>query len=713
MDEIYGIFNQPLQTTKDVVSESESSEESESDEDDDDDEYTSAGESTGKLSTTTSEFGDMTAGDFTIRSSVDTEDRDHKTDDDDDDSQSVNSEWSEFTASKHVPRDSLEEDGSTEDISNSVAVMDDEIDETEEDENDGLITPTSPVSDLSSSAAGFLQAAPDACSIPKNPYRDPHYVAQSRLPFMTPIVEKTETSLGAATALANKDYFDSKTPCRAKGMGTPTKPSSPGNELWSSPFGTDPEDEAPLAKVPQPVLQKKIVILGERQAEEPVKLQPQAKQSAAPKGPIIDDAQCNPVDELIRNNILSQIQPPLSSYEGFCDCSNQVSGRGAEIRKFIKALQKVRGGSDKTTGSVSMPPVLRFDGSHRKYTLKRELGKGAFAPVYLVESEMGGEDVNDENAPAAMGKGAFSVARGHLEAVKMEDPPSVWEFYILQQAKRRLGVSRATESLVRSYEMHLFKDECFLIEQYSDQGTLLDLINIARGDKTTGGVMDEQVAMFFTIELLRTVEALHGKGLLHGDIKADNVLVRLNETSSEDSWSTLYCRDGTHGWSEKGVTLIDFGRGIDMRVFKPEVQFIADWKTTEADCAEMREMRPWTYQIDYHGIAGVVHTLLFGKYIETVAERGSTLGAGQTKTYKVRESLKRYWQTELWSEVFDLMLNPLLHLDGEEGRKLPVLKGMRSCRERMETWLETNSEKGVGLKAQLRRLEVAIKERKR
>jgi checkpoint serine/threonine-protein kinase len=75
--------------------------------------------------------------------------------------------------------------------------------------------------------------------------------------------------------------------------------------------------------------------------------------------------------------------------------------------------------------------------------------------------------------------------------------------------------------------------------------------------------------------------------------------------------------------------------------------------------------------------------------------------------------LKRYWQTELWGEVFDLLLNPLMHLDREEGKKLPVLTGMRELRRKMEDYLEMNCEKGVGLKAQIRRMEAAIRDRKK
>ena len=96
----------------------------------------------------------------------------------------------------------------------------------------------------------------------------------------------------------------------------------------------------------------------------------------------------------------------------------------------------------------------------------------------------------------------------------------------------------------------------------------------------------------------------------------------------ETDWSPTYFASGAHGWASKGLCLIDFGRGIDMKQFVPNVAFIADWKTSEADCAEMRELRPWTYQVDYHGMAGIVHSMLFGKYMETIADRGAALGQG-------------------------------------------------------------------------------------
>ena len=702
MDDIYEIFNQPLKTPGETAAESDIGEESS-----DDDDYTSAGESTGtgRISCANSEFGDdTTAADFTLKTTIDDDeeqDEEGETEADTTDGKSV-SAWSDFTESKHVPkehrRSESDDDSVTSDDDDSFDVITEPENQPNQYDND-LVTPTSPQASSRTLPTRFVPVSLDGYNVPTRPYRDPAQVANNRLPFMTPIVEKTESSIGIATARTQKDYFSAKTPSRSKGASTILEDDG---EPWSSPFqGIIREDVDGSGRAAQLALReaKKSQVLQKKGVD---------AKDVRPKGPIIKDAQCNPVDESIRNVILSQIHPPLSTYDGYTADTEQTYGKGAEIRKYTKAASKMsKNSNDKTATNLALPPTLQFDGTDRTYKIKRELGKGAFAPVYLVESTAVEDDV-DEEKPVQMGKGDFGPKRQALEAVKMEDPPSAWEFYIMRQAERRLGVSRAAESIIHAYEMHVFKDECYLIEEFRDQGTLLDLVNLARAEN---GVMDEQLAMFFTVELFRTVESLHSKGLIHGDLKADNILVRFDTLQREDYWESQYHRDGLNGWSAKGIALIDFGRGIDMKVFRPDVQFIADWNTTEADCAEMRELRPWTYQIDYHGLAGIVHNLLFGKYISTTAERGTALGAGATKTYRIRESLKRYWQTDIWNEVLDLLLNPLMHLEAEEGAKMPVLKGMKSVREKMETYLEGNCEKGVGLKALVRRMEEAVKRR--
>ncbi|KAL9579792.1 MAG: hypothetical protein Q9212_004889, partial [Teloschistes hypoglaucus] len=706
-DDILDIFNQPLRNVGALSNQVDSAGESEFEDDD----YTSAGESTG------------TGAISGVSESGDDEEAASKAVAEHEESACKSaSPWSDFTAGKHVPR--LHEDdehvhgertaGSDD---HDFVFLDDvqSIRNTQEE----LVTPIETETLDSFERPRFVPLPPEDCEPPTRPYRDPSQVAQNRLPFMTPIVEKTESSFGALTIRETKDYFNSKTPSRQHGDGSAACEEI--EDLLCSPF------------------QEIINNAGVNRSKErsPVKARPGRKSNGPVREPTkvisndppIKDTRCNPIDDSIRNAILDHVQPELSSCPGYRDYRPHTCNKASEIRKFIRGLAKTgKGGSEKTTTTLSVPPTLRFGGEHGKsYAIKRELGKGAFAPVYLAQENTNNDDDDDdkEEEQLLLSKSLTSTSplstRKELYAIKCEDPPTPWEFYIMSTVHSRLPPdSRSIASILLPYEMHLFADEGYLVEQYLDQGTLLDLVNIARADSQSG-VLDESIAMFFTVEILRTVEALHSIGILHGDLKADNCLIRLPQIDDKE-WDATYHRDGSNGWSSKGLSLIDMGRGIDMRQFRTETQFIADWKTTKADCAEMREMRPWTYQVDYWGAAGVVHSLLFGKYIEDVAvetaptvnraratpndendhdgnsgegdgeqeeeeEKTLAIKTQREKRYRIREPLKRYWQCELWANLFDLLLNPTKYTeeeDGEGGKMMPVMKGMRRCREGME-----------------------------
>lgn len=655
--------------------------------------------------------GDETDGDYTTdaESTGTTRHVDGETQEDDEDAKSV-SEWSDFSR-KHLMEIGAQ---AGQDERNDTRVSDlIDVGASDENEEEGPTTgelnqqeidPETPEDQLYGTRTSFIPVPPEDYDPPTWPYRDPAEVANNRLPFMTPITERTEVSLELEAERREHLY---KTPCRREEalIELDDEDESSDLEPMSSPIReiVSPPQSAP--KISKALAPKPAVALTKS-----------TKKAVPPKGPIIKDAQCNPVDESVRSEILANIQPPLSSYRGFFDHSSEKYKHGAEIRKVAKESARTSRGCDK-----DMPSAVELDlpDVATTYTVTRELGSGAFAPVYLVENSNPEEADNDENAVAMMGKGAFAVNHRHSwEALKMEKPPTPWEFHMMRVAHSRLGPHhRAAASLSYARELHLYQNEAFLFLPYHPHGTLLDVINLFRGESS--GVMEEQLAMFFTIELLRTTEALHAKSVLHGDIKPDNCLLRLDglvgdhhEHHRTQPLSSQWKSNGSDGWNSRGLTLIDFGRAIDMRNFAPDVQFIADWKTTAQDCAEMREGRPWTWQIDYHGLANTIHSLLFGKYIETIRCDQGGIGSLGGRRYRIRESLKRYWQAELWGDCFDVLLNPNSHIENEDGGKMPVLKSMRGVRQRMERWLEENCERGVGLKAHVGRLEAFAKSRK-
>ena len=690
-DDIYDIFNKPVAN----VQEDEDSDDG--DDYDTDGDYTSGAESTN----TTRHFNvgdELTEVGYDGTEVIDDTEMHDDDNDETSDERSV-SEWSDFSTRRHVPN--VDGDLTTEqDPDHEVSDLIDAGDldhseqpsgETSEQDNltgeydDGMITPNEQESPPRTRTS-FVPVPPEDYEPRTRPFRDPVEAANNRLPFMTPITERTESSLD----IPARDEDPYKTPSRRHDPATPRVSSSPGE--FSSPL-IDIVDSSPSRTPSREVLPHR----------EPV---PKAvgKAPAAQKGPIITDLQCNPVDDAIRAEILANIHPPLASYEGFYDRAEEKYEKGSEIRRFAKAMTKAQKSGDKTNNTIA-GPVIQLPDIQGDYAVKKELGAGAFAPVYLVENTAPDGEAGD-GAPAEVGRSAFAVTHRHaLEALKMEMPPSAWEFYIMRQAHARLGLAdRASASLSYAHEMHLFRDEGFLVLPLHQYGSLLDVVNLFRAEAS--GVMDEQLAMFFTVELLRTVEALHGKGLLHGDLKPDNCLLRLDSAAP---LTASYGPDGEGGWKDRGLTLIDFGRGIDMRAFGPGVSFVADWKTTPQDCAEMREGRPWTWQIDYHGAAGIVYCLLFGRYIETV--RADSGGIGSGRQYRIRESLKRYWQGELWGRCFDMLLNPTAHVDGEEGGRMPLLKGMKGVREEMEAWLVANCERGVGLRGLLGKVEAYARRR--
>ncbi|PHH63694.1 hypothetical protein CDD81_5566 [Ophiocordyceps australis] len=751
-DDIYDIFNAPLKA------EGEQGQEEESAFDDfyeTDDDYTVDGTSrvvvdAGEQDTTDAESNG------TSRFVGDGADEEQQ-DDASLDGPSV-SAWSDFSTLKHIPSLGREDKATTAEDGEEEADVDDaSVDAAAEETSHGLTDQDSQEDVLAEQAPRtrtiYIPLPPEDCEVPTGPYKDAAEAANNRLPFMTPITERTEYSMDVEAEFRKRQ---SKTPSR-EGLDLGSlesrlveiveeqavlKPAVVEEEeqavsklvvveeeeeqAVSKPAVVEEEEEQAVSKLvvveeeeeqaaSKPVVveeeqavSKPVVVEEEEQAaSKPVVVKEQAPlsrralaQSKPAKGPIVTEKQCNPVDDGIRQEILSKTHPPLASCAGFFDHRPGKHEGGAEIRRFAKAMARASKGGDKTPAEIA----VGFEDSATTWRVKREIGAGAYAPVYLVERQ--GEDEADTGTEG----GVCSSRRGRLEALKMEQPPTAWEFHMMRLAQARLGAQdRATASLSVAHELHLYDNEGFLLLPYYAHGTLLDVVNGFRAE--AGGAMDEVLAMWLAVELLRTVEALHAKGVVHGDIKADNCLLRLDSGAAPaSSWRA----DGSNGWAGRGLVLIDFGRAIDMRAFAPQVEFVADWKTGANDCAEMREGRPWTWQIDYYGLAGTLHCLLFGRYMDTL--RCDDGGLGRTgRRYRIRDALKRYWQTQLWADCFDMLLNPVAHAavpGNEERAAMPLLLSMRRVRERMERWLEQNCERGLGLRALLAKVEAQARSRR-
>ncbi|KZT53512.1 hypothetical protein CALCODRAFT_486276 [Calocera cornea HHB12733] len=424
-----------------------------------------------------------------------------------------------------------------------------------------------------------------------------------------------------------------------------------------------------------------------------------------PHGQIMDQTRsppnpCNPFDSQIQSFLLSHL-PPLSANGDFHDLRPATADKMDGLQKHAKKMARKSGNTTTVLAEDRFPIALGKD----SYDVKEKLGEGGFGAVFLAQLEKGEEDEDEELLDE-------DEDEEHLVAIKVEHPCNIWEALVLQRIQAALP-ERLRQSVIRPRSLYAYQDESFLVLDFCQQGTLLDAVNHASiANSSTSNIpgMDELLTMFFSIELLRLVEGMHAAGFIHGDMKIDNCLVRLDDVpGGASAWSSSYSRNGSGGWSHKGIKMIDFGRAIDTRLFPAGQQFIADWPTDERDCVEMRENRPWTYQSDYFGLASIVYCMLFGKYIETI---GVPLEAQPARNhYKIANTLKRYWQCELWSRLFELLLNPCL---ASSDGTLPVTPQLTEIREDMESWLEANCDKaGKSLKGLLKKVELAALGKKR
>lgn len=408
---------------------------------------------------------------------------------------------------------------------------------------------------------------------------------------------------------------------------------------------------------------------------------------------------CNPFDPAILSSLLSRIPSDAQFY----DLRDQSSKQLEALQRFAKKSRKSSGAS---SGGLDLSPyTLTLDG-HR-FMVTEKLGEGGFGTVFkardLGKRTAAEDDDDDDDDDLDMDDDLDDDESSSLVAIKVVRPRSTWEYHVLRRLHSSLSPS-LRRSLVFPHALYAFSDESFLVLDLCPQGMLLNVVNNAAsaGVSQQGACLDELLVMFFSIELIRLVEGMHNAGFIHGDLKIDNCLLRLEEIpGGASAWNALYQPSGEGGWSYKGLKVIDFGRTVDTRLFPSGQQYLTDWATDERDCFELREGRPWTFQTDYFGLAGIIYCMLFGKYIQ--ASSVALVPDSPTKRYKISTPLKRYWQGDIWNRLFDLLLNPCL---AKPNGALPVCDELAVIRKDMEAWLQANCNRSSNtLKGLLKKVE--------
>lgn len=96
------------------------------------------------------------------------------------------------------------------------------------------------------------------------------------------------------------------------------------------------------------------------------------------------------------------------------------------------------------------------------------------------------------------------------------------------------------------------------------------------------------------------------------------------------------------------IQLIDFGNAVDLQQFPTGQKFRAAVETKHFVCIEMVNNRPWIFQPDLYCLAGTIHSVLFGKYMQ-VEEKGLA--------YEITTKIPRYFNKTVWNSFFDKLIN--------------------------------------------------------
>ncbi|KAI9103122.1 hypothetical protein DFS34DRAFT_607527 [Phlyctochytrium arcticum] len=446
---------------------------------------------------------------------------------------------------------------------------------------------------------------------------------------------------------------------------------------------------------------------------------------------------CNPMTDLIVDYMTRRSNP--ESLKNLYFKSRQMSNFGDLCEKAMKTIEKASGKS-KSHAILPFTPSISLQGSS-PMNVKWRLGEGGFGRVYLMEADDDSfnttkfasfNDFDDDDSLSS---------DSELFALKVHFEPTSWEFCALANVRDRVGAQLA-RSIANPRSCHIFKNESCLLMDYESHGSLLDAVNssakygYASGTGgAAGGGVDEALAAFWAIELLRILEGVHAAGFIHRDIKPDNILLRLD--TPQEEWSDQYHADGSAGWHSKGLLIVDWGTSIDKSKFESDQRFIVEFEEaakakkkrnknikvdSSTECWEFRNSKSWTFEPDWYGAACVLHVLLFGKYMEV--EEEAAAGGGRPRQI-LKTALKRYWQVNIWKPLFDLLLNAgsrnsdILATNGPNNGdsppvpEFPVSQAIKEKRLELEAWLVTEASRTKkNLRGLLKRVATGAEERK-
>lgn len=267
-----------------------------------------------------------------------------------------------------------------------------------------------------------------------------------------------------------------------------------------------------------------------------------------------------------------------------------------------------------------------------------------------------------------------------------------WEAFLHTLLLHRLR-GAGDYPLLRPLGLYRFRDCSALLLPYADLGTLIDVLAVlAEGlgvGAGSGGLglgfsarEHEHLAASLSTSLLSAVHLLHSHGVLHCDLKTDNLLLLRTPEGVGQGWELKVIDLGkarlSHTLCTPSAPIEEVHRSVLLGTSShtPSASTSILYRGSVAAKgygSTSSGVQPWAEAQDYYSLLSCCHQLLFFEQLATTEEvpaaaasRGfctsslhpSACSSTSSVVTVPRCSLRRYWDRPLWASVYMQLLNP-------------------------------------------------------
>lgn len=277
------------------------------------------------------------------------------------------------------------------------------------------------------------------------------------------------------------------------------------------------------------------------------------------------------------SNAFASIRPPPKPPKGAQDKVQDIlelaSKKSSDSVKYMPAFKGTNSINSNPSNSLELIPSFRF--TSKGFSFVAEAEKGASRKLNTL-SEIESQDfvrkkayrhldyqlaekivaVCDLNNPMTTYRGLILIARGSTGSVfhakeKRSNKSVAFKIMKLSEQPKEdlifneLHVMRnTTHRNILSLEKSYFYDgKLWIAMEYMDGGSLTEIV--------TNFVLSERQISYVCKEILQGICALHNKGIIHRDIKSDNILLTINGDIKVADFG--FCAQLTEGREERST----------------------------------------------------------------------------------------------------------------------------------------------------------------